>query len=128
MVQENIPSCCIFPYLEVTDLIWNCLSFSVIQAHIGNAGNSNFLKTVNKNHTETLMLREGIHKEKDKYHMISLISASYYTAEMKLSTEKKNMDFENRCMIQGGAGGRREGVGVSGSLGLIDVDYCLWNG
>ena len=60
--------------------------------------------------------------------MISLISASYYTAEMKLSTEKKNMDFENRCMIQGGAGGRREGVGGSGSLGLIDVDYCLWNG
>ena len=74
------------------------------------------------------MLREGIHKEKDKYHMISLISASYYTAEMKLSTEKKNMDFENGCMIQGGAGGRREGVRVSGSLGLIDADYCLWNG
>ena len=44
---------------------------------------------------------------------------------MNLSTEKKIMDMENRLMVAKGAG---EGVGGTGSLGLIDADYCLWNG
>ena len=35
------------------------------------------------------------------------------------------MDLENRLVI---AKGDREGVGWMGSLGLIDADYCLWNG
>ena len=46
-------------------------------------------------------------------------------AQMKLSTEKKIMDLEIRLVV---AKGEREGVGWIGSLGLIDADYCLWNG
>ena len=48
-------------------------------------------------------------------------------AQMNLSTEKKLMDLENRLVVAKGEG-EREGVGWMGSLGLIDEDYCLWNG
>ena len=44
---------------------------------------------------------------------------------MNLTKEKKTMDLENRLMV---AWGKGEGVGWIGSLGLIDADYCLWNG
>ena len=43
---------------------------------------------------------------------------------MKLSTEKKIMDLENRLVAAEGDG---EGAGWIGSLGLIDADYCFWN-
>ena len=42
---------------------------------------------------------------------------------MNLSTEKKIMDLENRFVVPKG-----EGEGWMGSLGLIDANYCLWNG
>ena len=35
------------------------------------------------------------------------------------------MDLENRLVV---AKGERVGVGWIGNLGLIDADYCLWNG
>ena len=44
-------------------------------------------------------------------------------AQMNLSTEKKVMDMENRLVVA-----KREGVGRTGNLGLIDANYCLWNG
>ena len=44
---------------------------------------------------------------------------------MNLSTEKKPMDLDNRLVVAMGEG---EEVGWTGSLGLIDADYCLWNG
>ena len=44
---------------------------------------------------------------------------------MNLSTEKKIMNLENRLVV---AKGKGEGVGLLGSLGLIDTNYCLWNG
>ena len=44
---------------------------------------------------------------------------------MNLSTEKKIMDLENRFVVGEAEG---EGVGWLGNLGLIDADYCLWNG
>ena len=44
---------------------------------------------------------------------------------MNLSTETKTIDLENRLVD---AKGKGEGVGWMGSLGLIDADYCLWNG
>ena len=44
-----------------------------------------------------------------------------------LSTEKKIIDLENRSVVaereQEG-----EGMGWTGNLGLIDANYCLWNG
>ena len=55
--------------------------------------------------------------------MISLISGIQYTAQMNLSTEEKLMDRENRLVIAKG-----EGVGWTGSLGLIDANYCIWSG
>ena len=71
---------------------------------------------------ETLILSEVSQKEKDKYHMISLISGILYMAQMKLSTEKKIMDLENRLVV---AKGEQEGVGWIGSLGLIDADIAF---
>ena len=46
-------------------------------------------------------------------------------AQMNLSTEKKIMDVENRLVVAKGDG---EGVGWTGSLRLIDADYCLCSG
>jgi len=45
--------------------------------------------------------------------------------QMKLSIEKKLMELENKFVVA-----KREGEGVRwlGSLGLIDANYCLWNG
>ena len=43
-------------------------------------------------------------------------------AQMNLSIEKKILDLENRLVVAKGEG---EGVGWSGSLGLIDTNYCL---
>ena len=44
---------------------------------------------------------------------------------MKLSIENNLMDLEIRLVV---AKGEREGVGWAWNLGLIDVNYCLWNG
>ena len=63
---------------------------------------------------ETLMLSEVSQKEKDKYHMISLISGIECRAQMNLSTEKKIMDLENRLVVAKGDG---EGVVWFGSVG-----------
>ena len=45
--------------------------------------------------------------------------------QMKLSTGKNLIDLENRLVVDKG---EREGVGWSGSLGLIDANCCIWNG
>ena len=42
---------------------------------------------------------------------------------MNISTEKKIM--ENRLVVAKGEG---KGVGGTGNLGLIDANYCLWDG
>ena len=70
-------------------------------------------------------ISEVSQKEKDKYHMISLISGIQYKAQMNLSTEKKLMDLERRLVVAEGEG---EGVGWTGSLGFIDANYCIWSG
>ena len=46
-------------------------------------------------------------------------------AQMKLSTEKEVMDLEKRLVVAKEEG---EGTGWTGSLGLIEANYCLWNG
>ena len=43
---------------------------------------------------------------------------------MKLVTEKKCMDLENRLVVTKVG----EGVGWTGSLGFIDANYCIWRG
>jgi len=42
---------------------------------------------------------------------------------MNLSTEKKLMDLEKGLVVAKG-----EGVGWTGSLGLIEANYCVWCG
>ena len=44
---------------------------------------------------------------------------------MNFSTEKKLMDLENRLGVAKAEG---EGVGWTGSLGLLDANYCIWSG
>ena len=44
---------------------------------------------------------------------------------MNLSTEKKIMDLENGFVVAMQEG---EKGGWIGSLGLIDANYCFWNG
>ena len=44
---------------------------------------------------------------------------------MNLSIEKKIMDLENRLVV---AKKEEEGMGWIRSLGLMDANYCLWNG
>ena len=46
---------------------------------------------------------------------------------MNLSTENKIMDLENNLVVAKGEG-EGGGAGWIGSLGVIDADYCLWNG
>ena len=61
---------------------------------------------------ETLILNEVSQKEKDKYHIIPLISGIYYMAQMNLSTEKKFRDLENRVVVARGGGWRGAGSGM----------------
>ena len=42
---------------------------------------------------------------------------------MNFSTEKKLMDLGNRLVVAKG-----EEVGWTGSLGLTDANYSIWNG
>ena len=60
---------------------------------------------------ETLILSEVSQTEKDKYHMISLISGIKYMTQRNLSTEKKIMDLENRLVV---AKREWEGLGAWG--------------
>ena len=46
-------------------------------------------------------------------------------AQINLSPEKKLVDLENRLVVVKGEGER---VGRTGNLGLIDANYCFWNG
>ena len=46
-------------------------------------------------------------------------------AQMNLSTENKLMDLGNRLVVAKGEG---EGVGCTGNLGLVDVNYYISNG
>ena len=46
-------------------------------------------------------------------------------AQINPSMEKKIMDLDNRLVVAKREG---EGVGWIGSLGIVDVDSCLWNG
>ena len=58
-------------------------------------------------------------------HMISLISGIKSTSQMKLSTEKKIMEWENGLVFAMGEG---DGVGGIGRSWLMDANYCLWKG
>jgi len=68
---------------------------------------------------ETLILSEVSQKEKDKYHVRSLISGTNEPTFRK----KQLMGLENRLMVAKG-----EEKEWTGSLGLVDANYCIWSG
>ena len=57
--------------------------------------------------------------------IISFLSGIKKRAKINFSKEKKLMDLENGFVVARGGGG---GVGWLGSLGLINMNYYLWNG
>ena len=74
---------------------------------------------------EIIILGEVGQKEKDKYHMISLICGMTHTmTQMNLSTKQKqtHRHREQTCGCQGGG---VWGEGLFGSLGLADANYYI---
>ena len=71
---------------------------------------------------ENLILSEMSQKDKDKCHMISLITGIQWTAQMNLSTEKKIMDLENRLVAVGERGREWEGLGAWGYWIQLGMD------
>ena len=63
-------------------------------------------------------------KEKGKYHMISHTWNLTYGTNEPFHRKKKLMDLENGLMV---SKREEEGVGWTGSLGLIDANYCIWS-
>ena len=57
--------------------------------------------------------------QKDKYYMISHIWNIIHST--KEASHRKENHGEQTCGCLGGGGG-------TGSLGLIDAEYCLWDG
>ena len=72
---------------------------------------------------ETLILSEMGQKDKDKYRMMSHIcNLVYGTNETFCRKQTKLVDLENRTVV---AKTEAEGVGWTGSLGLINANYCI---
>ena len=61
---------------------------------------------------ENLILSEMSQKDKDKYHMISLITGIYYPAQMNISSEKKSWTWRRDLWLPDGRGREWEGSGA----------------
>ena len=72
---------------------------------------------------ENIMLHETSQQEKDKYHMISLISGIENMAQMNLSTKQTDSQRTEWWLPREGRQGGR-----TGSLGLVDANYYIQNG
>ena len=72
----------------------------------------------------TLILSEVSQKDKDKNHMISHIWYLIYGRnEPFYSKETNSWTWEKRPVVAEG-----EGMGWTGSLGLVGTNYCVWSG
>ena len=71
---------------------------------------------------EIIILSEVSQKEKDKYHMISLICGIQNTTQMNLSTKQKQTR-RHRQQTCGCQGGRAIGERNIRSLELVDANY-----
>ena len=74
---------------------------------------------------ETLIINEVSQKEKDIPYDITYTWNLIYGTNETSFHKKKLMDLENRLVV---AKWEEEGVGWTGSLGLINVKYCIWSG
>ena len=83
---------------------------------------------------ETLILSEASQKEKDKYHIISLICESkiwnrWYYLKITNEQTKTEADHGQEQQIWGSQGGKEERVGSVGIWGIfLDANSCIWNG
>ena len=79
---------------------------------------------------EILILNEVNQKQKNKYHMISLICGILNTAQMNLSTKQKQTQRhgEQTGGCQTRSGREWDGLGCTESLELVDANYCIWSG
>ena len=72
---------------------------------------------------EILILSEVSQKEKDKYHVMSLICGIKVRHKWTYPQNRNRpMDMENRLVV---ATGKGEGVGWTGSMGLVDANYYI---
>ena len=73
---------------------------------------------------EIIILSEVSQTEKDKNHMLSLMCGVQNMAQKNLSTEQKqtcrHREQTYACQVGGG-----EGVGWTGSLGLVNANYYI---
>ena len=76
---------------------------------------------IRDSHTE----RSKSERERQIPYDITYMWNLIYSTNEPFHKKKKIMDLENRLVVAKGEG---EGVVWIGNLGLIDVDYCLWNG
>ena len=74
---------------------------------------------------ENVILSELSQKEKDKCYMISHIWNLTYGTSDPVYRKKQTHGLENTPVVPMGEG---EGVGWTGSLGLVDANYCIWSG
>ena len=73
---------------------------------------------------EIIILSEVSQKEKDKHHMISFTSGIEYGTNESFHGKETHGLGEHTVVAKG----EGEGVGWTGSLELIDANYCLWSG
>ena len=53
-----------------------------------------------------------------------MLAIFYNVKFKKIMLKNKLMEMENRLVV---AKGEREGVGLTGSLGLVDANYSIWS-
>ena len=73
---------------------------------------------------ESLIPNEISQKEKDKYHMMSHVELKYGANDpiYKMETDHRHGEQTWGCQV-----GREQGVGWTGSLGLVDANCYIWN-
>ena len=72
---------------------------------------------------ETLILRKSEREKQIPYDITYIWNLIYGTNEPFYRKETHGLG-EQTCGCQG----EGEGVGWTGNLGLIDANYCIWNG
>ena len=75
---------------------------------------------------ETLLLSEVSQKEKDISYDITYIWNLIYSTNEPIHRKETRGLGEQTCGCRGG--GRGEGVGWTGNLGLIEAKHCIWSG
>ena len=74
---------------------------------------------------ETLILSKVLERERQIPRGIAYVETKIWHKLTYTQSSNGLTDMENRLVV---AKRKGEGVGGTGNLGLIDANYCLWNG